>query len=261
MDVLGNIDLSIFASYRTPRPGSGAGLLMGILGSLMMLVSVASYTSRKRLEAFQLLGPKQYWLDLHMATGLFGAFLVSFHAAFAWRKIAGLANLAMWGTVASGILLRYFSVRVPEARIRREYLLESLEMPARAAVRELGALEDDPELLRKLDPALNAAVSFGTEPRLVNMGGQFLKDVRAVLVLSTRVRRLRRRSDFEESDGRPDSILIRRLILTRNVIFLKNLENGAEFWWKIHVYLSIFFGIYMGIHLLVVSLFKPRFVF
>lgn len=261
MDFLRNMDLSIFASYKTPHPGSGIGLLMGILGSLMMFLSVVSYLPRKRLESWQFLGPKQYWLDLHMVSGLFGAFLVFFHAALAWPKIAGLANVAMWGTVASGILLRYFSVRVPEARMKREYMLLSLERPARAAMLELDALKDNPELLRKVYPALNAAASFEAETRLVSMIGQFFKDVRAVLILSTRVRQLRRRGTIEESDGWPGSILIKRLILTRNIIFLKNLENGAEFWWKIHVYLSIFFGIYLGIHLLVVSLFKPRFVF
>ncbi len=261
MDFLRNMDLSIFASCKTPHSGSGVGLSMGILGSLMMFLSVASYVPRKYLESWRNFGPKQYWLDLHIVAGFSGALLVFFHAAFLGRKIPGLANLAMWGTVASGILLRFFSVRVPEARLRREYMLLSIERSARVAVLELDSLKDNPELLRKIYPALNAAVSSEAEPRLVSMVGQFIKDVRAVLILSTRVRQMRRRSAVEESDGWPGSILIKRLILTRNVIFLKNLENGAEFWWKIHVYFSIFFGIYLGIHLLVVSLFKPRFVF
>lgn len=261
MDFLRNMDLSIFASCKTPHPGSGVGLSMGILGSLMMLLSVASYVPRKYLESWRHFGPKQYWLDLHIVAGFSGALLVFFHAAFLGRKIPGLANLAMWGTVASGILLRFFSVRVPEARLRREYMLQSLERPARAAMLELDTLKENPDLMRKVFPAFDAAASFEEEPRLVNMIEQFIKDVRAVLILSTRVRQMRRRSAVEESDGWPGSILIKRLILTRNVIFLKNLENSAEFWWKIHVYFSIFFGIYLGIHLLVVSLFKPRFVF
>lgn len=261
MDILGNMDLSVFAAYRTSHPGSGIGLSMGILGSLMMLLSVASYVPRKYLDSWQHFGPKQYWLDLHIVAGFSGALLVFFHAAFLGRKIPGLANLAMWGTVASGILLRFVSVRVPEARLRREYMLLSIEGSARRAVLELDSLKDEPELLRKVSPALNAAVSFEAMPRLVSMIGQFLKDVRAILVLSIRVRELGRKGAVEGSDGRPGSILIKRLILTRNVIFLKNLENRTEFWWKIHVSFSVFFGIYLGVHLLIVALFKPRFVF
>ncbi len=261
MDILRNMDFSVLAAYRAPQPGSGIGLSIGILGSLMMLLSVASYVPRKHLESWQNFGPRQYWLDLHVVTGFSGALLVFFHAAFLWRKIPGLANVAMWGTVVSGILLRFFSVRVPEARLKREYMLLSIERSARVAVLVLNSLKDDPALLRKVYPALTAAVSFEAEPRLVSMIGQFFKDARAVLVLSTRVRYLRRRGTVKESDTWPGSILIKRLILTRNVIFLKNLENGAEFWWKVHVYLSVFFGIYLGIHLLVVSLFKPKFVF
>ena len=261
MDLLKNMELSIFFPDKAAHSGSGIGLLMGILGTLMMFLSVVSYVPRKRLESWQFLGPKRYWLHLHIVAGFSGVLLVFFHAAFLGRKIPGLANLAMWGTVASGILLRFFSVRVPEARLRREYMLLSLEGSARGAVLELDSLKDDPELLRKVSPALNAAAAFEAEPRLVSMIGQFFKDARAVWLLSTRVRQLRRRSAAGESDGWPGSILIKRLILTRNVIFLKNLENGTEFWWKIHVYLSILFGIYLGIHLLVVALFKPRFVF
>ncbi len=261
MNILKYMDLSIFFPGKTPHPGSGVGLLMGILGALMMLLSVASYVPRKYLESWRDFGPKQYWLYLHVAAGFSGALLVFFHAAFLGRKIPGLANLAMWSVIASGILLRFLSVRVPEARLRREYMLLSIEGSARGAVLELDSLKDDPELLRKVSPALNAAISFEAERRLVNMIGQFFKDARAVLLLSTRVRQLRRKNAAGKSEEWPGSILIKRLVLTRNVILLKNLENSTEFWWKIHVYLSILFGIYLGIHLLVVSLFKPRFVF
>lgn len=162
MDFLNGTYSSLVALYTTSHPGRGFGLQFGMLGTLAAFFSVVVYVPRNRLKSLQFVGQKHHWLMLHMVSGLLCSFLVFVHATLVWSGIAGFANLAMWCSVVSGILVRYFSMRMQ---------------------------------------------------------------------------------------------------MTLNVPLLNTQENCANFWPKLHIYLSLAFGLFFGIHGLVVFLFKPLYSF
>lgn len=162
MDFLNGTYSSLITLYTTSHPGRGFGLQFGIMGTLTAIISVIVYVPRNRLKSLQFIGQKRHWLMLHMVSGLLSAMLVFIHATVVWSGIAGFANLAMWCTMVSGILARYFSVRIS---------------------------------------------------------------------------------------------------MTLDVLLLSTQENSANFWTKVHLYLSFAFGLFFGVHGLVVFLFKPQFSF
>ncbi len=108
------------------QPGKGAGLLLGIVGTLLCLLSVVLYSPRKRLAPFQHIGAKRHWLSLHILLGTIGPLLIAGHARHHLLGIKGLVNLAMWGVVVSGLLARYLATSLTVAKTRRLQLLKEL---------------------------------------------------------------------------------------------------------------------------------------
>lgn len=260
MDILDQTYLQLVALYGTSHPGSGFGLQFGILGTAASFFSVVVYVPRKRLKSLQLVGQKRHWLMLHMVAGLLGAFLVFVHATRAWSNVAGFSNLAMWGTVLSGILLRYFSVRAPLARLVREHKLNIVSRQVQAAMSSLDS-KSTPASWRKIRDAFEGALAQEAEPRLIKIMGQFIRDSMTIIFLFRQIRSIKKNSAPEEPEGVSALLLVRNLILTREILGLKIIESGAAFWLRVHIWFFIAFGLFLGVHGAVVYLLKPRFVF
>ena len=71
--------------------GSVAGLLFGIVGSVMM-VFAALLAVRKRLPTWRV-GSAQWWLRGHLWLGTLGFVLILFHSGFGWGGL--LENLLL----------------------------------------------------------------------------------------------------------------------------------------------------------------------
>lgn len=252
--------LQLVALYASSHPGNGFGLQFGIIGTAASFLSVVIYVPRNRLKSLQLVGQKRHWLMIHMVTGLLGPSLVFVHATRVWSGIAGIVNLAMWGTVLSGILLRYFSVRAPLARTRREYKLNIISCTFHTAMRNFDS-QLSPVSLQKIHNAFESAIDQGASPCLIKIFGQFFKDIMTIIYLFRQVRNIRKNSEPGKRDEVSALFLVRYLILTREILGLKIIENGAAFWLRIHIRFSIAFCIFLGVHGTIVYLFKPMFVF
>ncbi len=96
-----------------PRGGHLFGHWLGILGTLLMLMTEILYSLRKRTTLLNWAGPVRYWLSFHIFTGLVGPFLVLMHTGLQFR---GLAGLSFWLTVivvVSGFMGRYLYTALP----------------------------------------------------------------------------------------------------------------------------------------------------
>ena len=86
-------------------PHAWPGYLLGLIGSLMMLL-VLGFSWRKRRRQGRV--PVAAWYDAHVLLGLFGAVAVVLHARFAWGSInSSFALVATLLVVASGLVARY----------------------------------------------------------------------------------------------------------------------------------------------------------
>jgi len=96
------------------KPSGLVGQGLGIVGSLLIIVGVASYSARKRWRVMQRFGKLRSWLTFHIFVCTLGPYLILLHTTF---KIGNVASIAFWSmavVVASGIFGRYVYVHIPK---------------------------------------------------------------------------------------------------------------------------------------------------
>lgn len=100
--------------YDLYKPSGLIGHGLGILGSLMIIVGVTSYSIRKRSHRLNKVGKLRNWLSFHIFLCSLGPFLVVLHTSF---RLTGIIAIAFWSmviVVASGVFGRYVYVRIPK---------------------------------------------------------------------------------------------------------------------------------------------------
>jgi len=97
---------------RLPAASSLVGHGIGIVGSVLMLMTATLYSLRK-LRSDARWGSTAAWFRLHMVTGLVGPYLVLLHTAGRFNGLAGLTMLLTGIVVASGLTGRYLYTRIP----------------------------------------------------------------------------------------------------------------------------------------------------
>jgi len=108
-------------ALRIHQPGydlyKSSGLIgqgLGVMGSLMIIVGVATYSIRKRFHRLGKAGKLRNWLSFHIFLCSLGPFLVVLHTSF---RLTGIIAIAFWSmiiVVASGVFGRYVYVRIPK---------------------------------------------------------------------------------------------------------------------------------------------------
>lgn len=96
------------------KPTGLIGHGLGIIGSLMIITGVCTYSLRKRFKSFHRLGKLNIWLRFHIFLCTLGPFWVLLHTTF---KISGIVAIAFWSmviVVASGVFGRYVYARIPK---------------------------------------------------------------------------------------------------------------------------------------------------
>lgn len=133
-------------SYLKPSGKIGHGL--GIIGSLMMIIGVASYSIRKRWRKIKSLGYLKYWLEFHIFLCSVGPILILYHSAF---KFGGIISIGFWSmviVVISGLIGRFLYVQIPRTlqgellslqEIERQInvLLEEINLSVREKIRNI----------------------------------------------------------------------------------------------------------------------------
>ena len=136
------------AGYDLFRPTGTVGNRLGVIGTALLLVGVATYSTRKRWGRLGGVGRLRGWLSFHIWCCTLGPFLILLHTSF---KVGGLVSIAFWSmvtVVASGVLGRYVYVHIPKAvngRFLERDELEAERAALQAELAERYALGDLPE--------------------------------------------------------------------------------------------------------------------
>lgn len=142
--------------YPLLKSSGPVGLLLGVVGTVMMLLSLV-YVLSKRSKILQKVGTPAQWLQVHIFFGFAGPVLVTLHTA---GKIGGLVSVAfyaMWLIVLSGIVGRYIYSKLPRTIKGTEMTLKEMEAqlqgmvvpPGNALLSEGGLLRVIGRLLRE----------------------------------------------------------------------------------------------------------------
>ncbi len=68
--------------YETLKPSGMESHGYGVVGTAMIIIGVATYSTRKRMKAFGNVGSIKYFLEFHIFLCLLGPILVLYHTTF-----------------------------------------------------------------------------------------------------------------------------------------------------------------------------------
>jgi hypothetical protein len=214
-----------------PRPSSPLGHALGIVGFLLMLCTETLYSLRKRVRGFHR-GPMRTWLQVHVVTGIVGAYLVLLHSAGKFNGLAGILTLLTILVVASGFVGRYIYTAVPRTLDGVEVAVRELDERIARADRQLQALGIRlPEV-----PALAALVPSSPRRGWVLVLGRHL--------LRWRQRRRLRRALHEGNTGGAQAGRLRALLAERYRLQMQIDSLGATrrlmaLWYALHIPLGL----------------------
>ncbi|MBM3151157.1 MAG: hypothetical protein FJZ96_02955 [Chloroflexi bacterium] len=113
MILIGGVYGIVFLFTRETPAASGLfGHLLGVLGFILMLMTEALYSLRKRSRRARW-GRMSDWLKFHIFTGLVGPFMALLHTAWKFNGLAGAVTLLTVIIVLSGFVGRYIYTRIP----------------------------------------------------------------------------------------------------------------------------------------------------
>lgn len=240
---------------------SSTGLIghgLGVVGTLMLVVGVATYSIRKRARRFQRVGNLSGWLDFHIFLCTLGPFLVVLHTDF---KVTGIVAIAFWSmliVVASGVFGRYVYARIPKTLNGQFVSLRDLEERQLALLDEI-RVDVGPEVAGLLAPEPI------TLPERVGFARAAVEAVRFDLQWRARRRTMRRALEGREIAGpaREHAVGLaqERARLRQQILVLKPFQRAFRYWHAFHLPLAYVMLVVVAVHVAVAFVFGYRWIF
>jgi hypothetical protein len=235
------------------RPAGDVGRVLGLAGSLMMLVGVALYGVRKRFGFLRRLGKLKYWLEIHIFLCTLGPFLVLLHTSF---RIGGVISIAFWSmivVVASGFFGRYVYTRIPKTINGRFLTLKAVQQERDRLVERLSGVAG----LTQADLIELTAERERPQPR--RLIGALIAALRLDLAKRREIRRLRRifqaRKLSHASRESLEGFVRTRFQLEQQMALLLPFQRLFRYWHLLHLPLAIVMLLVVVVHLMVAALF------
>jgi len=102
-DQLRHLNIPLHSRF---KPSGSISHGLGVIGTILMLLSYLLYSLRKRLECLESLGPLSFWLEIHIFLGVLGPILIFFHSTYALTGFMGTAFWVIIIIIISGIFGR-----------------------------------------------------------------------------------------------------------------------------------------------------------
>jgi hypothetical protein len=223
------------ALFHLLKPSGRIGHLYGIAGSLLIIVGVIVYSSRKRIRLFDSAGKLKYFLEFHISVCLIGPTLVLYHSSFKLGGIIGIGFWSMMAVVASGFVGRYLWAQIPKGIRGHALSIQELEAENNRLLTLLKEHHDfSPEQTLVLDRMIDATMPSK---------GSSLKTLWAVakhdlhLFSGRRALKAWLSANGVSSDHMSACMGIagRRSILHRRMLFLEQLRRIFQYWHVVHV--------------------------
>lgn len=247
------------------KPSGTIGLRLGMIGFLMFLL-IYLYPLRKKWAWLGRQGSSRHWLDFHVLLGISAPIVITFHSAFKFSGIAGVAYWIMIIVSLSGIVGRYIYAQIPRSLNFAELSFKEAQEQSNALAAQLQTLgiltqKDIASLVRL--PNLQQTERMGLVTTLVRM---ILFDV----AFPFRVWRLRQkmlwshtRSIFataglrrsrNASLERTVELARQQTLVSKKILFLSKSHKMFQLWHVIHRPFSYSFALLATIHVVLMLL-------
>jgi hypothetical protein len=245
--------------HDTLKPSGIMGHGLGIFGSLLIMIGVASYMARKRYRFMSRMGLVKNWLEFHIFVCTLGPVLILFHTAF---KFGGLVAVSFWSMVAvflSGIAGRFIYLQIPRSIEGRELDLNEV----RTLKDDLtGILKSTYGLDEKSYLEIAESVEKKTESSSRHLLGSIIGNYKDDRKSIQSVRNALRRNNLRGKDYRKIVSLVKTDIkLSRRIEHLDSMKNLFKYWHVAHLPFALVMLLIMVIHVGVTILFGYRWIF
>ena len=241
------------------KPSGTIGLRLGMFGFFMFLL-IYLYPLRKRWAWLGRQGSSRHWLDFHVLLGLAAPIVVTFHAAF---KFSGLAGVAYWIMIVvslSGVVGRYIYAQIPRSLNFAELSFKEAQDQSAALAAQLQSLG----ILTQKDIASLVRLPDHAQAERMSLHGALGRMMSFDLLFPLRVWRLRQKMLWSHSRSvfaiagfrRSQNLSLERAIrlareqtlVSKRILFLSKSQKMFQLWHIIHRPFSYSFALLAAIH-------------
>jgi len=245
--------------HQSLKPSGVLGHGFGIIGSLMMMIGVASYMLRKRIHKMARLGLLKYWLEFHIFLCSLGPMLVLYHTAF---KFGGLVAVSFWSMVAvalSGVIGRYIYLQIPHTIEGREMNLNEINQVKDELNKKLivdyqldeGVLDEILQAVKRR-PDRSGSTMLKRSIAKYNFEIKIIKEVKSIL----------KQHYISGKNSKQVVRLIKNEIsLNRKIDRLITMKNLFGYWHVAHLPFALLMLVIMIIHVVVTITFGAHWIF
>ncbi|NOY05999.1 MAG: hypothetical protein GXO82_05130 [Chlorobi bacterium] len=234
------------------KPAGLYGHGLGIIGSAMMIIGVASYSSRKRIRRLRFAGKIKYWLEFHIFLCLLGPTLVLYHTTF---KFGGIVSVAAWSMIfvaLSGLLGRYIYTQIPRTIEGNELTVEDLAKENRRMQEKLRrAYNLDDDTMEMINHISEVATDQSHPSVLKAIGSLLVDDIRRRSRIGKVKHHLRKTNIPGEHIKEIISIARAKSLLMRRIAFLDTARSIFHYWHVVHFPFSIIMFLILAVHVIV----------
>ncbi len=250
-----------YVYYRTPvkerfrsplhpefKPGGRIGHSLGIAGTVL-LISLLSYSVRKRSKFLRGKGKLNRWLQFHIFCGVAGPVLITLHTSFKLRGIVAISYWSMIIVAISGLIGRYLYAQVPRAISGTAMEFDEMKKEVEQINAELAQLLPDDKL-----EALRRIADFHVDQPPTGLKAIFL-------MVSDDIRWLKRRSQLRgilrgaglstENRKKLLELARKREVRLRRLSLLKVSNDLFRHWHVLHLPLAQTMYFTMIIHIFI----------
>jgi hypothetical protein len=255
-----SLSFPLYFALHPYSPKSLIPILLGIIGSILILAGTVLYTFAKKVRALRRMGNMKQWLNVHILLCLYGPLLVIYHTAFTIKAPnSAVVFYAMLIVVISGLVGRYiyrhFQFRLSGERATLKEMAEEVDR-LNQKIREHFS---DPQ---KIISTITKFFDVRQRKASGLVQGFYL-----LLLLDWLEKKLRLqiRQDLRHIDHRiPDpetnkpifeSILIERISLEKKIAALEATVKLFGYWHQFHMPLTWIFTITLIVHIAAVLIF------
>jgi hypothetical protein len=241
------------------KPSGILGHGFGIVGSLLIVLGVASYMARKRYHFLSRIGILKHWLEFHIFLCTLGPILVLFHTAY---KFGGLVAVSFWSMVAvflSGIAGRFIYLQIPRTIEGRELSLNDIrELRTDIAGILKSSYNLDEESYNIITNSIKKKVELYHGNALSGYLNKYSEDRKTIHL----VKKVLQKNKMPRADFRKIMALVEDDIkLNRKIERLSTMQNLFKYWHVVHSPFALVMLIIMVIHVGVTIAFGYRWIF
>ena len=248
-------------NHNTLKPSGMIGHGLGIVGTFMMILGVATYMIRKRKPKLVGFGYLKHWLEFHIFLCSVGPVLILYHTAFKFGGIVSVSFWSMAAVVLSGVVGRFIYVQIPRSIQGNELEIEDINtMSANLTAKLKSEFGINDIISERLE-----SISFIHKYENVSLGKSIIlifKDYFRSLIL---LREIFKEIDYmnlaKRKANRIKDLVKSKIVFQRKIGMLRTMQKFFKYWHILHLPFAIIMFVIMFIHVIVTILFGYRWIF